>query len=134
GYGQRGRDRRPAAPAGSTRNPQGARAGRRQGGRHGAHRRLRDGMGVSRLGILGGTFDPIHYGHLAAAEEAAWAFQLDRVLFIPARQPPHKRGEPVTPAKHRLEMVQLAIEGNDRFELSTIELERAGPSYTVDTL
>lgn len=91
-------------------------------------------MDVSRLGILGGTFDPIHYGHLVAAQEAASALRLDRVLFIPTREPPHKRGEPVLAVEHRLEIVRRGISGNPRFELSTIEIERPGPSYTVDTL
>jgi nicotinate-nucleotide adenylyltransferase len=85
-------------------------------------------------GILGGTFDPIHHAHLAVAEMARDAFDLRRVLFIPAAQPPHKPGRPITPAGHRLAMVEAATANNPRFEVSRIELERAGPSYTVDTL
>jgi nicotinate-nucleotide adenylyltransferase len=86
------------------------------------------------LGIFGGTFDPIHVAHLAVAEEAAEALGLERVLFIPAGVPPHKPGAPITPAEHRLAMVELAIAGNERFAVDRLELERAGPSYTVDTL
>lgn len=87
-----------------------------------------------RLGILGGTFDPIHIGHLALAEAAWQAFQLDQVLFIPAAAPPHKRVAPAAAAEHRLAMVQLAIAGNAHFAVSSLELERSGPSYTLDTL
>ena len=87
-----------------------------------------------RIGLMGGTFDPIHIAHLVAAEEAAWARHLDEVLFIPARQPPHKRGEPVTEAHHRLAMTREAVAGNPLFSLSTIEMDREGPSFTVDTL
>jgi nicotinate-nucleotide adenylyltransferase len=87
-----------------------------------------------KLGLMGGTFNPIHYGHLAAAEECRVRLQLDRVLFIPAGEPPHKRGRPVTPAADRVAMVELAIADNPRFELCRIEVERIGPSYTADTL
>ena len=86
------------------------------------------------VGILGGTFDPIHFGHLAAAEGAMHALGLDRVLFLPNRQPPHKAGRPVSPAEHRAAMVQLAIAGNDRFAFSDLELKREGPSYTIHTV
>jgi nicotinate-nucleotide adenylyltransferase len=86
------------------------------------------------LGVFGGTFDPIHVAHLALAEDAAESLGLERVLFVPAGRPPHKPGVPVTSGAHRLAMVQLAIEGNERFEASRIELDRDGPSYTVDTL
>lgn len=86
------------------------------------------------LGIFGGTFDPIHVAHLAVAEEAAEALGLERILFMPAGQPPHKPGLEITPAEQRLEMVQLAIAGNDRFMVDRREIDRAGPSYTVDTL
>ena len=89
---------------------------------------------IRRLGLIGGTFDPIHIAHLAIAQEAAWARKLDEVLFIPARQPPHKREEPVTEARHRLAMTKAAIAGNPLFAVSTIEMDREGPSYTVDTL
>jgi nicotinate-nucleotide adenylyltransferase len=86
------------------------------------------------LGVLGGTFDPIHHGHLVIAEEAREALGLELVLLIPASMPPHKPGRPVTPARHRLAMVELAIAGNPAFEVSRIELERGGRSYSVDTL
>jgi nicotinate-nucleotide adenylyltransferase len=86
------------------------------------------------LGVFGGTFDPIHFAHLAVAEEAAEALGLERVLFVPAREPPHKPGLAITSAEHRLAMVELAIADNDRFAVDRSELERAGPSYTVDTL
>lgn len=87
-----------------------------------------------KLGILGGTFDPIHYGHLVVAEECRARLGLDVVLFIPAGQPPHKRGRIISSAEHRVEMVRLAIASNPGFELSRIEVDRVGPSYTVDTL
>lgn len=87
-----------------------------------------------RIGLMGGTFDPIHDGHLVAAQETASVLGLEKVLFLPTGAPPHKQNEPVTDARHRLAMVRLAIQGNPTFELSTIELERPGPSYTVDTL
>ncbi|HWI65496.1 MAG TPA: nicotinate-nucleotide adenylyltransferase [Symbiobacteriaceae bacterium] len=86
------------------------------------------------VGIMGGTFDPIHFGHLAAAEGAMHVVGLDRVLFMPNRQPPHKAGRPVTPAEHRAAMVRLAIAGQPRFEFSSLELEREGPSYTLLTV
>ncbi|NLY74049.1 MAG: nicotinate-nucleotide adenylyltransferase [Firmicutes bacterium] len=86
------------------------------------------------FGILGGTFDPIHYGHLVLAEKAREAFQLEKVVVVPAAIPPHKIGEVTTEAHHRLKMVQLAIEGNPWFEVSTVELDREGPSYSIDTI
>jgi nicotinate-nucleotide adenylyltransferase len=86
------------------------------------------------IGILGGTFDPIHVGHLAVAEEAREALALDRVLFVPAGQPPHKPPGSVAPVRDRVTMVELAIEGNAAFELSTVEVDRDGPSYSVDTV
>ncbi|HEU4325117.1 MAG TPA: nicotinate-nucleotide adenylyltransferase [Roseiflexaceae bacterium] len=88
----------------------------------------------TRIGVLGGTFDPIHYGHLAIAEEARAALGLERVLLVPAAQQPFKQGITVTPAERRLEMVRLACQGNPAFEASPVELERPGPSYTVTTL
>ncbi len=87
-----------------------------------------------RVGVLGGTFDPIHYGHLVIAEEALVCLELKRVLFVPAKSPPHKLQQPCSPAEHRLEMVRLAIAGNPCFEASEVDLARPGPSYTVDTL
>jgi nicotinate-nucleotide adenylyltransferase len=87
-----------------------------------------------RIGIIGGTFDPIHIGHLVIAEEALTELQLEKVIFIPAGNPPHKPNEPITDAAYRLAMTKLAISGNPAFEVSTIEMERKGPSYTVDTI
>jgi nicotinate-nucleotide adenylyltransferase len=84
--------------------------------------------------VLGGTFDPIHYAHLAIAEECRVRLALDRVLFAPAGMPPHKLRRTITPAEHRIAMVELAIEANPRFELSRVDVTRAGPSYTADTL
>ena len=86
------------------------------------------------LGVFGGTFDPIHVAHLAVAEAARDALGLERVLFIPNRQPPHKPDQRVTPAADRLAMVRAAIADNPAFETSTIEIDRDGPSYTSDTL
>lgn len=88
----------------------------------------------SRLGILGGTFDPIHLGHLIIAEEARLQLSLDKVLFIPTGQPYLRSSQPSANGQHRLAMVRLAVEDNPRFEVSTVELEREGPTYTVDTL
>ena len=85
------------------------------------------------IGVFGGTFDPVHFGHLRLAEEMADALGLDRVLFIPAGQPPH-RGAPRTAADHRLEMVRRAIAGNPRFVADAREVQRLQPSYTVHTL
>jgi nicotinate-nucleotide adenylyltransferase len=86
------------------------------------------------LGVFGGTFDPIHVAHLAVAEAARDALGLERVLFIPAGEPPHKRDRPITPAVHRLAMVEAAIADNPGFATSRIEIDRAGPSYSVETL
>jgi nicotinate-nucleotide adenylyltransferase len=86
------------------------------------------------LGVFGGTFDPIHVAHLAVAQEAAEALGLETILFVPAGQPPHKPGLEITAADHRLAMVRLAVGGNDRFAVDRREIERDGPSYTVDTL
>ncbi len=85
------------------------------------------------VGVFGGTFDPIHFGHLRLAEDMAGALGLDRVLFIPAGQPPH-RDAPRTASHHRLEMVRRAISGNPRFVVDEREVQRPQPSYTVDTL
>ena len=85
-------------------------------------------------GVFGGTFDPIHLAHLAVAEAARDTFGLRRVLFIPAAQPPHKPGRVISQVEHRLAMVEAAVAGNPAFEVSRIEVDRAGPSYTVDTL
>ncbi len=89
---------------------------------------------VRRLGIFGGTFDPIHHGHLVAAEEAMHQLDLDRVLFVPAGTPPHKPAQPISAASHRLRMLELAIAGNPDFALSRVDVDRPAPSYTVETL
>jgi nicotinate-nucleotide adenylyltransferase len=86
------------------------------------------------VGVLGGTFDPIHIGHLAAAEEVREALGLERILFVPAGIPPHKPDRLITAPQHRLAMVELAIAGNPAFEASRVELDRTGPSYTLDTV
>ena len=86
------------------------------------------------IGLMGGTFDPVHVGHLAIAEEARDALGLDRILFVPAGTPPHKPASEVTATDHRVAMVELAIADNPDFELSRIEVDRPGPSYTVDTV
>ena len=87
-----------------------------------------------RYGILGGTFDPPHLGHLALAQEVYARLSLDRVWFLPAREPPHKTGRTISSAADRLAMLERAIASDERFAVSTVELERPGPSYTVDTL
>ena len=87
-----------------------------------------------KLGILGGTFDPIHIGHLMIAQEAAIRLALDEVWFIPTGQPWLKNGSKISPANDRLEMVRRAIRCNSGFKVSTIEIDRPGPTYTVDTL
>ncbi len=87
-----------------------------------------------KTGILGGTFDPIHNGHLEIAEEAKKQLGLTEVLFLPAGQPWMKSALPISPAMHRVEMIRLALEGRPGFKLSTIEIEYKGPSYTVDTI
>ncbi|WP_026369562.1 nicotinate-nucleotide adenylyltransferase [Kallotenue papyrolyticum] len=87
-----------------------------------------------RLALLGGTFDPIHFGHLALAADVQHALQLDRVVFVPAAQQPFKLGRSVAPARDRLRMVQLAIADDALFDVSAIEIERGGVSYSVDTV
>jgi len=88
----------------------------------------------ARIGVMGGTFDPIHYGHLAAAQEACVALGLSRVLFVPAGEPVHKPPRQVTAALQRWEMVLLATADHPLFFPSRVELDRPGPSYTVDTI
>lgn len=87
-----------------------------------------------RIGVMGGTFDPIHIGHLVTAEEARVQFDLQKVIFIPSARPPHKADVPHSPPEDRLRMVELAIAGNPALEVSDMELARVGLSYTVDTL
>lgn len=87
-----------------------------------------------RLGILGGSFDPVHFGHLLLAETCREQCGLEQVWFLPAAAPPHKLGRALTPANHRLAMLQLAIAGHDAFAVSPLEIERGGVSYTVQTL
>ncbi len=87
-----------------------------------------------KLGVLGGTFDPIHLGHLAAAEAARAALALDRVLFVPAGDPWLKAGATISPGEHRLAMVRAAIEGFEAYEASSVEVDRPGPTYTEVTL
>lgn len=87
-----------------------------------------------RLGVFGGSFDPVHLGHLAAAEEASHRFALETVLFVPAHHQPLKAEAPRASNADRLTMLQLAVAGNPRFAVSALELERPAPSYTVETL
>lgn len=89
---------------------------------------------VSKLGVLGGTFDPPHNGHLLIAREARRQLGLARVLFAPTRQPPHKNAAAHSAIEHRLAMVQLAIAPYPYFELSRVDVDRAGPTYTVETM
>jgi nicotinate-nucleotide adenylyltransferase len=93
--------------------------------------------GAPRVGIFGGTFNPIHLGHLRAAEEVSEALALERLIFVPCAQPPHKRGsaeDPIAPAAERLAWVRAATAGNPRFEVDPLEVDRKGPSYSVETL
>lgn len=87
-----------------------------------------------RVGLFGGTFNPIHLGHLRGAEEIRESFRLDEVVFIPSATPPHKSKEEIIDARHRVEMVRLAISSNPFFSLSEVELLRQGKSYSIDTL
>lgn len=89
---------------------------------------------AQRIGLIGGTFDPIHNGHLIIAEEVRAVLDLEMMIFIPAGQPPHKPGDNTTAAYHRMAMVQLAIASNDFFIASRVEIDRPGPSYLIDTL
>lgn len=87
-----------------------------------------------RIGLFGGTFDPIHWGHLRSAEEVREALSLDRILFVPTSIPPHKKTPYSAPARDRLQMVRLAVAKNPRFAVSTVEMRRPGVSYSIDTL
>jgi nicotinate-nucleotide adenylyltransferase len=90
--------------------------------------------GARHIGLIGGTFDPVHYGHLVVAEEVRATLNLAEMVFVPAGQPPHKLGHVITAAEHRLAMLELAIASNPYFSISKVDLERPGPSYTVETL
>ncbi len=92
------------------------------------------GEQLHRLGIMGGSFDPVHMAHLLMAETAREALSLDRVLFLPAGRQPLKQEIEATPAEHRIAMLELAIKGNPAFALSMVDIDRAGPSYTADSL
>ena len=86
------------------------------------------------IGVYGGTFNPIHFGHLRAAEEIYYKFRLSKVIFVPASQPPHKSSEEIIDPNHRLKMTMLAITGNEHFSVSDIEVNRPGKSYSIDTI
>ena len=89
---------------------------------------------MNRIGIFGGTFNPIHIGHLAIAQMAQEQMHLDRVIFVPSNIPPHKKGPYILPALHRYRMVRLAIRGNSSFAISDFEIKRGKKSYTIDTI
>lgn len=89
---------------------------------------------MARVALFGGSFNPLHYGHLLIADEVREQLQLDSVVFMPAAEPPHKPASELAPAEHRYAMVRLATVGNQAFAVSDLELRRPGPSYTVDTL
>ena len=89
---------------------------------------------MARIGIFGGSFNPVHLAHLILAEHARSQRRLDRILFVPAKFPPHKPDEPLASDEHRMRMLELAIEGNPAFQASALELERQGPSYTLMTV
>lgn len=92
------------------------------------------GRARTRLGVMGGTFDPVHHGHLVAASEAAAQFDLDEVVFVPTGQPSFKQDRDVTVAEHRYLMTVIATASNPRFTVSRVDVDRAGLTYTVDTL
>ncbi len=89
---------------------------------------------VRRLGVMGGTFDPIHHGHLVAASEVQSAFELDEVVFVPTGRPWQKSARDVAPAEHRYLMTVVATASNPRFTVSRVDIDRTGPTYTIDTL
>jgi len=89
---------------------------------------------VARLGVMGGTFDPIHHGHLVAASEVAALFSLDEVVFVPTGQPWQKAGVAISPAEDRYLMTVIATAANPRFSVSRVDIDRGGPTYTIDTL
>src|SRR6266487_3206590 len=94
----------------------------------------REGDGKVALGIMGGTFDPIHHGHLVAASEVAHVFELDEVVFVPTGQPWEKEERAVSPAEDRYLMTVIATASNPRFSVSRVDIDRPGPTYTIDTL
>lgn len=94
----------------------------------------KDAGNIGRLGIMGGTFDPVHYGHLVTAEGARYELGLEKVIFVPAGLPPHKPGQKICEPRHRYAMVGAAVSSNPFFKVSGLELERPGPSYTIDTV
>jgi len=89
---------------------------------------------IQRIGVFGGSFDPVHMGHLTIAQDAVEQLELDRLIVVPAAVPPHKQGRTLAEGRHRLEMLQLATESNLSFEVSDMELQRGGVSYTFDTM
>jgi nicotinate-nucleotide adenylyltransferase len=89
---------------------------------------------LERIGVFGGSFDPVHIGHLTIAQDAVEQLELDRLIFVPAAVPPHKQEKTLVDGRHRFEMLQLATEGNLCFEVSDMELQRGGVSYTFDTM
>jgi len=91
-------------------------------------------MGSSRVGVMGGTFDPIHHGHLVAASEVAALYHLDEVVFVPTGRPWQKADEEVSPAEHRYLMTVIATASNPHFWVSRVDVDRDGPTYTIDTL
>ena len=95
---------------------------------------LIEGVGIVRVGLFGGTFNPVHWGHLRAAEEIRELFNLDQVIFIPTNISPHKESQELAPSHHRLTMLKLAVHGNPFFDASDIELKRAGTSYSIETI
>ena len=100
----------------------------------GQQRQLRSDGSPWRLGVMGGTFDPIHHGHLVAASEVAAVFDLDEVVFVPTGQPWQKAGGDVSPAEHRYLMTVIATASNPSFTVSRVDIDRPGPTFTIDTL
>lgn len=91
-------------------------------------------MALSRIGLFGGTFDPVHIGHLILCQEAHYQLGLDRILLLPAADPPHKRDRQVTPVSHRIEMLSLAIKDVAYLSINRVDVDRPGPHYSVDTV
>jgi nicotinate-nucleotide adenylyltransferase len=95
---------------------------------------VKSGNKLRRIGILGGTFNPIHNGHLIMADEVYRALNLDKIIFVPTYLPPHKPSKDIAPARERLKMLKLALDANPHFTISDIEIKRKGKSYTIDTV